>query len=275
MVFACVTFTGITEEQKEVLTALLSEIDFEGYEETENEFKAFIAKSALDMEALNAVAGNLELTYGLSDIEPQNWNALWEGNFEPVVVDDFCAIRADFHPSMKDQAKYEIVITPKMSFGTGHHATTYMMIQLMHDTNMVGKSVLDYGCGTGVLAILAEKRGAVYTMAIDIDEWAYQNTLENVLNNNCKKIEVVQGELDRIDTRTFDVILANINKHVLQFSMERMYKALHNDGVLLLSGILHEDEEDIVSLAVSCGFKKKEIVKRGNWMAISFTRGYE
>jgi ribosomal protein L11 methyltransferase len=275
MVFACVTFTGITEEQKEVLTALLSEIGFEGYEETDTEFKAFIGKEVLDIIALDSVVENLALNYTLSEIEPQNWNALWEGNFEPVIVDDFCAIRADFHGSLKDQAKYEIVITPKMSFGTGHHATTYMMIQLMRNTPMQGKSVLDYGCGTGVLAILAERLGAVYTMAIDIDEWAYQNTLENVLNNNCKKIEVVQGELDRIDTRTFDIILANINKHVLQFSMEHMYRALHSEGVLLLSGILHEDEDDIVSLAVSCGFRKLAVIKRGSWMAISFTRGYE
>ena len=168
--------------QHEILVALLADIGFEGFEETDDMVKAFIREEELNTTALNEIVGNLQLQYTLLSIEQQNWNAQWESSFEPVIVEDFAAVRAAFHKPVSG-VKYEIIITPKMSFGTGHHATTYLMMQQMSYIDFAGKKVFDFGTGTGVLAILAEKLGATKIDAIDIDEWSVENTNENILAN--------------------------------------------------------------------------------------------
>jgi ribosomal protein L11 methyltransferase len=197
--------------------------------------------------------------------EPQNWNALWESNFEPVVVDQFCAIRAHFHTPI-DNVQYEIVITPKMSFGTGHHATTFQVIQQMSKLNFAKKRVLDYGAGTGVLAILAEKLGASYVCAMDNDDWSIENTNENMAINRCTKISVHKTET--IIDNEYDIVLANINKNVLLANMGKIMAATVPQGTVILSGILTEDKKDMHKALMQYQPIDIQWYSRNNWMSI-------
>ncbi|MBC7776104.1 MAG: 50S ribosomal protein L11 methyltransferase, partial [Phycisphaerae bacterium] len=202
----------------------------------------------------------------------QNWNELWESNFQPVVVGDFCAVRADFHEPIKS-VKWELVINPKMAFGTGHHETTWQCIAAIEHLPLSGAKVLDYGCGTGILAILAAKQGAVEVEAVDIEDESYRNTVENCATNGVENVTARLGTLAAIQGHDFDGILANINRHVILESLPALAKLLKPKGWLLISGILLTDEAVVTEAAEAAGFSKKEMKSRGNWLCGVFEKG--
>jgi ribosomal protein L11 methyltransferase len=251
---------------------LLSNIGFDGFEQTETELKGYIDAADFEEKNLEEIATQNNFTYQLQEIEEQNWNALWESNFEPIQVDDFVGIRADFHDPIEN-VQHEIRITPKMSFGTGHHATTYMMIAQMQNLDFQGKKVLDFGTGTGILAILAEKLGAKNIIAIDNDPWSIDNTEENVEKNNCKNIEVqLASSIANFDTESFDIILANINRNIILDNWEDLDKKVKKDGFILLSGLLAEDETTIQEKADQSGWKHLNTVARRQWISILYQK---
>jgi len=252
---------------REELIAQLSLLNYDAFEEKDNELVAFINETDFNADSLDMLVARYKLTYSKKIIEDQNWNALWESNFDPVIVDDFCAIRADFHPPFTDK-KHEIIITPKMSFGTGHHATTYMMISEMSKLDLANKEVADFGTGTGVLAILAEKSGSRSVWAIDIDEWSIENAKENIEKNGCKHI-VVEKRESFDAAQKFDIVLANINKNVILSNVSGLLFGLKSGGQLLLSGLLKEDETDIVTAFTSVGLAHISTVERNRWICIS------
>ena len=205
-----ITIQDIEQEKSDQLVAYLSEIGFDGFEEEKNCLKAYISSPDFDEASVEKITGSLQVNYTKTIIEETNWNQLWESNFEPVVVEDFVAVRADFHEPVK-QARLEIIIAPKMSFGTGHHATTYMMMREMKEIDFTNKTVFDFGTGTGVLAILAEKLGAMNIVAVDNDEWSISNAEENIARNHCSVIQLKWAEKPLLQ-QPHDIILANINK---------------------------------------------------------------
>jgi len=264
-----IEFQQITSDESDVLLAQLSSIGFEGFQEEENSLKAFIPSVAFDETLLKEITSANNLSYIQSTIEATNWNAVWESNFDPVIVEDFVAIRADFHEPIEG-VEHEIVITPKMSFGTGHHATTYMMIQQMRDINFKNKTIFDFGTGTGVLAILAEILGAEKITAVDNDDWSIENANENFEKNNCQKIDLQKAD-DAGTGKEYEIILANINKNVILENMSNLSEQLLFDGILLLSGLLVEDETDIVKAAGKFQLKLVTKTERNNWIALKFT----
>lgn len=243
-----VTIAGTTEQQTEILIALLSEAGYEGFEEADQGLIAYMPEESWNEDSLKETLLPFGLSYSTSVIQPRNWNAEWERDYEPVIVDDFVAVRAHFHQP-NPAVVHEIIITPKMSFGTGHHATTWQMMKWMESMDFQSKTVFDFGTGTGVLAILAEKLGAAEVLAIDNDDWSIENTIENVERNNGQKISVQKAE-EPIGDRQFDIILANINRHVLLQFMEQMSKQLKPGGYLLISGF-YADENDILTDAAA------------------------
>lgn len=242
-----IAFQNISSQQTDLLIAALSNIGFDGFEEGENVLKSFTPAGSFNEAAVKEIAAKNNVSFVQSIIEETNWNAVWESNFQPVLVDDFLAIRADFHEPIKEAA-HEIVITPKMSFGTGHHATTYMMVQQMRTFDFAGKTVFDFGTGTGVLAILAEKLGAAKVFAVDNDEWSITNAEENIQRNNCKRIILKRAENAKTGEQ-YDIILANINKNVILDNFSSLVRQLTPKGTLLLSGLLEQDEADILAEA--------------------------
>ncbi|HPG11139.1 MAG TPA: 50S ribosomal protein L11 methyltransferase [Chitinophagaceae bacterium] len=260
-----IQFSELQPEQTELLIAQLAEAGYDGFEEIDSGLKAFVSKESFDKQFLHDLVYKYQLSYSEQEIEEQNWNAVWESNFQPVLVDDKVCIRADFHEPAVN-AKMEIIITPKMSFGTGHHATTYMMVSQMFDLDFVGKKVFDFGTGTGVLAILAEKLGAAYTIAVDNDEWSIQNAAENITRNDCSKIIIEQG--DKISGGSYDILLANINKNVILDNMAEMKKSTSPKGMILLSGLLQEDEPEILVAAEGLALKPVSKMQKDNWICI-------
>jgi ribosomal protein L11 methyltransferase len=260
---------NISEEQSEILIAQLNEIDFNGFEEGENFLTAFIEKENFDEDALQQIISAHQLSYQKNFIQQKNWNEEWEKNFDPVIVDDFVAIRAEFHRPIKN-VEHEIIITPKMSFGTGHHATTYMMIQQMHNIDFKNTTVFDFGMGTGILAILAERLGAKNIVAIDNDEWSINNAKENIERNNCKCIQLFLSATLGSNEK-FDIVLANINKNVILNNFENLKNLLSQNGQLLISGLLIEDEADILAAAVKNNLKLTARIHRNKWISLKFT----
>ena len=252
-----------------MLIAILSESGYEGFEESPQTLKAFTGEENWDEHSLNEIANNLEVSYKISTIEETNWNQLWESNFPPVVVDDFVAIRAEFHEPVPG-VQHEIVITPKMSFGTGHHATTFMMIRQMRKIDFTGKEVMDFGTGTGILAILAEILGAKDVVAIDNDEWCITNAKENIDRNRCQVIDIIKLE-EPVKDRKFGVILANINKHIILANLAELASLLEPGGCLLLSGLLVDDEKGILEATGALGLELKEREDRHNWLILSLS----
>ncbi len=263
-----IIFTDLQPEQKEILIAQLADAGYDGFEEKDNSLDAFISKNNFDATLLNELSFKYQTAYTLEKIAETNWNQVWESNFEPVVVEDYVAVRADFHTPITT-TEFEIVITPKMSFGTGHHATTYMMIELMRYIDFKGKSVLDFGTGTGILAILAEKSGARKIHAIDNDDWSIANAAENFKKNNCSKPVLIKAS-DASSEIKFDIILANINKNVILENFETLGQLLHPNGVLLLSGLLKSDQEEIFTAANRAGLAVKKELERNNWIGLQF-----
>ncbi len=240
------TIISPLEMGRDILIAELSEIGFESFIEIENGIQAYIQVGMFSEELLRQISilnnPEFKVDIKINKIEEQNWNEVWEQNFEPINVNNQCYIHAPFH-NKKNEIKYNIEIEPKMSFGTGHHETTFLMIDELLKMDLNKKKVLDMGCGTGVLAILTEMKNAENILAIDIDEWAYNNTIENVNRNSCKKIEVLKGGAELLNGKKFDVVIANINRNVLLKDMENYAKSLSLNGEILLSGFFMSDKE--------------------------------
>jgi ribosomal protein L11 methyltransferase len=265
-----ITFDELQPEQKEILIAQLADAGYEGFEERENSLDAFINKKDFDKNLLKEISYKYQTPYSSATIAATNWNKIWESNFEPVVVEDYVAVRAHFHKPITN-TKFEIVITPKMSFGTGHHATTYMMIELMKEIDFAGKTVLDFGTGTGILAILAEKSGAKKIYAIDNDAWSIANAEENINKNDCSDVILRQAS-DASSPIKFDIILANINKHVILENFDILNEELKNGGMLLLSGLLDTDSNDILEMAKKLNLEVKKSLVRSNWVAFQLRK---
>lgn len=255
----------------EILIAELGYAGFESFVETEEGATAYIQKEEWNENILDDIqilnSDEFEITYSFEDIEQVNWNAEWEKNFNPIVVDDICAVRAPFHDKFDTQ--YDIIIEPKMSFGTGHHETTHMMIQHILKNDFKNKSVLDMGCGTGVLAILAEMKGAKPIDAIDYDNWCYLNSLENVERNNCKQITVIEGDASVLKNK-YDVIIANINRNILMQDLATYISCLNKNGMLFLSGFYNEDIPMIQAECEKYLLKFEEKLERNNWVSLKF-----
>ncbi|HYH14898.1 MAG TPA: 50S ribosomal protein L11 methyltransferase [Flavisolibacter sp.] len=254
------------EEQQEILISQLEELGATGFEQTDTHLLAYFEEDAFPSYDVQALLEGYN--FQLNTLQQQNWNAVWESNFQPVIVDDFCAVRAHFHEPIQG-VKHEILITPKMSFGTGHHATTYMMMQQMRDINFDGKRVFDFGTGTGVLAILAEKLGAVSVYAIDNDEWSITNAQENLKKNNCQHIDVEFASNIPTDM-SFDVILANINRNVILQYFSFLKQAVKEKGLILFSGLLETDRDIIVETAQRHGLELIKHNERNKWISLLF-----
>lgn len=263
------------ESQDEILIALLSEFDFESFEEIDPSASiAYIKSENLTDEIRNEVEDLIRqrnVSFQWSEVEDKNWNELWESNFQPIMIDDQIIIRADFHSKDKTY-KYDIVINPKMAFGTGHHATTYMMMKVMLDLTINDKVVFDYGCGTGILAIFASMLNAKNIFAIDIEEESYLNTLENATINKVNNIEALRGDISLAEGRSFNLILANINKNVLLASTNQLSDSLLSQGQLLLSGILIQDFESINEAYTGQGFELKQKMEREGWLCLLYNK---
>ena len=258
----------------EILVAQLGALNFESFAETETGLKAYIKKKELDAALMDKVqvlnSSEFEISYKLTEIPPVNWNAEWEKNFNPIEVNGECVLRAPFHPPFN--VKYEIIIEPKMSFGTGHHETTFMMLQFILENDFKEKSVIDMGCGTAVLAILSEMKGASKIDAVDIDKWCYENSIENIERNNCKNILVYQGDASFFKEKKYEVILANINRNILLQDMGIYSKSLKENGTLYLSGFYKEDLEYITETCNNLGLTFVENKERNNWIAAKFRK---
>jgi len=259
----------------EILIAELENTPFESFEDTENGIIAYIQKDLCmpetvlkDIEILTSE--NFKISYEIQEIEPINWNKEWEENFKPISVDDTCVVRAPFHPT--ENVTYEIVIEPKMSFGTGHHETTFMMIQHILENEFTNKSVLDMGCGTSVLAILAEMKGAKPIDAIDIDEWCVENSIENIERNFCKNITVYQGDASLLNHKKYDCIIANINRNILLNDIQAYATCLPLDGDLFLSGFYTEDIPVIEECCNKNSLKFISKKEKNNWVALHFKK---
>jgi ribosomal protein L11 methyltransferase len=259
-----------SEEQRDILLCRLLGEGFESFVEAENILLAYIPVHLFMKEMVEPILDAFHVTYQYTMIPKQNWNEEWEKHYDPVLISDKCFIRAPFHPPLKG-IQFEIVIEPKMSFGTAHHETTVMMIELMMESEFTGRKVLDMGCGTGVLAILARKLGATSVVAVDNDEWSYQNSLENVRKNKADMIHVVFGDVKMIDTTGFDIILANINRNVLLENLPD-YSRMMPKGELLLSGFYKEDIHIIIDKAEKKGFQFMTLKTKDNWVAIKFNK---
>lgn len=256
----------------EILIAELGEKPFDSFIETENGFSAFIQKDLWNETILEDIyiLENPEFTisYTFEEIEQTNWNEEWEKNFDPIDVDGLCHVRAPFHP--KTDARFDIVIEPKMSFGTGHHETTHMMIQHLLEMDVTGMKTLDMGCGTAILAILAEMKGAEPIDAIDIDNWCYLNSIENAERNNCRHISVYEGDASLLSGKKYDLIIANINRNILLNDMQTYVDCLNKEGIILFSGFY---EQDVPFIDASCTEKGLSFVKktnRNNWVSLKY-----
>ncbi|AEV98974.1 ribosomal protein L11 methyltransferase [Niastella koreensis] len=265
-----IKFQPVSKEQQEILVAQLSELGFEGFEEGLNYISGYIPEDQYNETDTAELITGTETTITKEVIVPRNWNAEWEQNFQPVIIDEFCGIRAHFHEPLQN-VLHEIIITPKMSFGTGHHATTHLMIQNMQQLSFDGKQVLDFGTGTGVLAILAERLGAASVTAIDNDEWSINNAEENIKLNLCSNIALAQTDTLQMSTE-FDIILANINKHVLIANMAGIKQHLILGGVVIMSGLLAGDRPDIEKCALNNGLSVVDCKMRGDWMCLLFKK---
>lgn len=256
----------------EILIAELGYAGFESFVETDEGVTAYIQKKEWNENILDdiqiLISDEFEIKYTFDEIEQTNWNAEWEKNFNPIVVDNLCTVRAPFHE--KFDTKFDIIIEPKMSFGTGHHETTHMMIQHILKTNLIEKSVLDMGCGTGVLAILAEQKGASEVDAIDIDNWCYINSLENVERNQCKNISVYEGDAKLLEGKKYDVIIANINRNILLQDLNIYIKCLSKNGILFLSGFYENDIEIIENECNKYALNLVDRLERNNWVSLKF-----
>lgn len=267
--------TPDTEENRDIFVAQLADLNYESFMDADDGLLAYIKAPdehliKLDVDKLFIPEG-VRISFTSKTIENQNWNEVWESNFEPITVDNRCMVRASFHNPLPN-IEYDIVIDPKMSFGTGHHQTTHLIIEELLNGDFTHKSVLDMGCGTGVLAILAELRGAKDILAIDNDEWAYNNVIENIKTNGCKHISAKLGDASLLKALSFDVVLANINLNILKADMLMYANSLNKSGILFTSGILVTDAENLIEYAKNFNLKHIKTKTRDNWAMVEFTK---
>jgi ribosomal protein L11 methyltransferase len=295
-----IAFDFENQDQLEILVAQLSNLGFDGFNEEEaatsinngvgmssvlgtsaglgegaGHCKTFILEQDYMVnnieDELNNIFSLHNLKYSKSIIKEENWNAVWESNFEPVRVGDFVGIRANFHPSFDPKVQYEIQITPKMSFGTGHHATTFTVMQLMENLDFRGKSVYDFGTGTGILAILAEMLGASEVLAVDNDPWCIENSEENLQANGSSKITIQLVDA-AFQPRDFDIIIANVNRHIIEANLEALSQVSNSNSTLILSGLLIEDQYDIISLAQKNNWQFIQSQPLDGWVSLLFNK---
>ncbi len=262
-----ITCNNCNQSLQEIIMAQLGQLlTVQGFEEQPNTLLVYLPQHENEPETVELIMNEVHPNYTMEVLAPQNYNALWESNFEPVIVENFCGIRANFHTPITN-VLHEIIITPKMSFGTGHHATTYQVISAMQSLQFNNKLVCDFGTGTGVLAILASKLGAANIHAIDNEEWSIANAQENILVNNCTNITLQLTET--IPANTYDIILANINKNVLIANMQHLYTNCAAKGIIILSGVLLTDKDDMLTALTQHGFDVTNITEKNNWLCIT------
>lgn len=258
----------------EILIAELGELPFESFIESDFGIVAYIQKEFWNENILDEIfvlkSSEFTISYTVEEIDQVNWNEEWEKNFEPIDVDGICHVRAPFHP--KTKAKFDIVIEPKMSFGTGHHETTHMMIQHLLENDLGGLKTLDMGCGTAILAILAEMKNAQPIDAIDIDNWCYLNAIENAERNLCKHISVYEGDASLLKNKQYDLIIANINRNILLNDMQAYVDCLNPNGILLLSGFYKEDFSYINDSCTEKGLRFVKMFERNNWISPKYIK---
>lgn len=273
--YACSFSNPDNEILKDMFMELLGEIGFDSFMDTDEGFDAYCQEPLLNEEELNDIMqmeqfANVKLIKK-ELIPDQDWNATWEASYEPVIINEFCRIRAPFH-KVEGSYKYDLIIEPKMSFGTAHHETTSQIIELMLQSDFTGQNLLDMGSGTGVLAILAKKLGSATTVAIDNDEWAYRNALDNIRLNDENEIIVELGDASSLNDRQFDVILANINRNILLRDMKEYVKCLVDGGKIFFSGFYEEDLVLIAKEAERLGLTYSNHVTKNNWTAAVFVK---
>ncbi len=255
-----------------VIVAELGEIGFDGFEEKESILEAYIEKGTFDKPLLDEILmrykelAQIDLK-SIEGLENKNWNEIWESNFEPIFVEDKVVVRAPFHDKFSEY-QHNILIEPKMSFGTGHHETTWMMMKEMLEIDFKGKTVLDFGCGTGILAVLAFQKEASKIEAIDHEDWAFQNALENIERNGVVNANVMQGSMELVKGMKFDHILANVNRNVLIKYMKDLSDCLEDSGEILFSGILEDDKETLAKAAESEGLYRINELSKGKWILL-------
>lgn len=261
----------------EILIAYLAELGFESFVDSEDGFLAYIQEAEFDKEAFESLdlianpAVDVEIHFEIKSIAAQNWNATWESAFEPVIISDSLAIVAPFHTEFP-ATKHTIIIEPKMSFGTGHHQTTRLMSNAMFNLDAMPERVLDMGCGTGVLAILAEKLGAKQVLGVDVELWAYENSIENAARNACSNIALEHGDVQNIIGQRFDLILANINKNVLKADIQHYADCLNVQGRLFLSGFFTSDNDELLSIAKNCNLALNKAYNEDNWSCLTLLK---
>ncbi|QHL87746.1 50S ribosomal protein L11 methyltransferase [Nibribacter ruber] len=270
-----VTFTS-SPDYTDILIAELGELGYDTFQETENGFQAYAPEDQFSEEALQEVVERYSFAgsfpYEVKRIAKQNWNEEWEKNFEPLFIANQVSVRADFHPK-PEGVQYDVVITPKMSFGTGHHETTTLMIENQLTLSHVGKRVLDMGCGTGILAIMAEQLGARQVLGVDIEDWTVENAQENAERNHCQTLEVRLGDASVLAGEApFDMILANINRNVLLEDMPGYSNLLQPQGPLVLSGFYTEDLPLLQEKAAACGLTFETSRSKNNWVSAIFRK---
>jgi ribosomal protein L11 methyltransferase len=265
----------VDENEQERIMAELLTLGFDSFAEHVNLLEAYIEKNMFVESDLKEVLHSINplYAYTFAEMPNINWNEEWEKNFDPLVIADQCYVRASFHPE-RPEFKYEVVINPKMSFGTGHHATTSLMLEYELETDLADKIMIDAGCGTGILSILAQKKGAKKIYAFDIEDWAFENLIENCNLNGCDRIETGQGTITEIISANIqvDILLANINKNVLLAEMDEYNKRLHVNGLLFLSGFYEEDITDILNRAEEAGFKKESHKVKDRWVSMKLIK---
>lgn len=259
----------------DVFSAQLGELGFDSFEDSDEGFNAYIPTKDFNAEIESFIENDLkndaiEMSYTKDEIFPKNWNEVWESSFEPILVGSWCSIVAPFHQNVPETT-HQIIIEPKMSFGTGHHQTTYMMVSAMKEIQIEGANVLDMGCGTGILGILAKKMKANYVEGIDIEDWAVENSVENCKRNDVE-MEVKLGGKEQINSTNFDVVLANINRNILIDQLLSYAKCIKKNGILLLSGFLSDDEEIILKESMKSGFKLTKKYSKDNWLCLQFLK---
>lgn len=260
----------------EILMAEMAEVGFDTFMENESGFEAFAEQDNVDDQKLDALKGKYAMVAPLEfyadQIEKKNWNEEWEKNYEPIIIENKIIIRADFHKPEKEYT-YDIIITPKMSFGTGHHQTTYLMLNAQLDLDHRNKIVMDAGTGTAVLSVMASKRGAKIIDAFDIDDWSVENGNENITLNKCENVIIRKGKISEITfNENFDIILANINKNILLEEMHFYSAYLNAKGFLLLSGFYEYDVQDIMTEAQRYGLQQTAVYTRDNWACLLLTK---
>jgi len=265
-----------SDERSDILLAWLTELNYEGFRQEENLFEAFISVDLFDQQALDNLLSSdylaeWKLEYSLTEVPQANWNAIWEKDYEPIIIGSDVSVLAPFHKDV--QTRYKLRIEPKMSFGTGHHETTRLMIKLMLENCFTGKKVLDMGCGTGVLGIFALMLGASHVTAVDIDEWAITNSKENFEANGFLSTSyiLIQGDAKLLPPARYQIILANINRNILLADMREYTEHLEKGGLLFLSGILTDDKEIISRKAIELGLGFLSQQEENNWLSMLFS----